>query len=127
MITQAIDRPAYLYVTEGRKLHLLGRAAAGGQQGSLRALQGGQADGGQARGAEAEEEGQRGGHDGHVGAEQGRVQQGEDVEQLLLAVGLVALKHAEHLALTPHVTLLQPGEGKRRRRTTHEALSLGAS
>lgn len=98
----------HLYVTECSELHLSGRAPACGQQGSPHPLQGGQADGGQG-GAEAEEQAEGGGHDGGVRADQGRVQQGQDVEELVLCLRPVALQRPQHLALTPDVTLFQPG------------------
>ncbi len=96
-----------LYVAEGSEPHLSGHAPTGGQQGSTYSLQGRQTDGRQA-GAEAEEEAEGGGHDWGVGADQGDIQQGQDVKELVFRLRPVALEDPQHLTLTPNITLLQP-------------------
>lgn len=70
-------------MAEGSEPHLSGHAPTGGQQGSAYSLQGRQSDSRQAR-AEAEEEAEGGSHDWGVGADQGRVQQGQDVKELVV-------------------------------------------
>lgn len=69
-------------MTEGRKPHFPRSTPACGQQRSSHSLQGGLADRRKA-GAEAQEEAEGGCHDRRVGADQGGVQQGEDVKELV--------------------------------------------
>lgn len=95
-------------MAEGSEPHLSGHAPTGGKQGSTHSLQSRQADSRQA-GREAEEEAECGRHHWRVGADQGGVQQGQDVEELVLRLRPVALEDPQYLTLTPNVTLLQPG------------------
>lgn len=73
----------HLYVTEGGEPHLSGYAPTCGQQWCSHSLQSRQTDRWQA-GTEAEEEAEGGSHDRGVGADQRGVQQGQDVEELVI-------------------------------------------
>lgn len=97
----------YLDVAEYSEPDFSGGTPTRGKQGNPYSFQGSQADCGQGP-AQAEEEAESGRHDGRVGTDQGAVQHGEDVKELILRLRLVALEDLKHLALTPHVTILQP-------------------
>lgn len=73
----------HLYVAEGGEPHLSGHAPTGGQQWCPYSLQSCQTDCWET-GTEAEEEAEGGGHDRGVRADQGGVQQRQDVEELIL-------------------------------------------
>lgn len=105
---------AHLDVAEGGEAHLSGHAPTGGQQRPPRPLQGCQADGGQPR-AEVQEQAEGGGHDRGLVADQRGVQQGQDVEELVLRLWPVTLEDPQHLTLTPNIRLLQPGRTQQRR------------
>lgn len=116
----------HLDVAERREPHLPGAAPAGGQQGASCSIQSCQADGGKV-GAEAQEEAEGGGHDGRVVADQEGVQQGQDVEELLLRLGPVAPEDPQNLTLTPNVALLQPdGEHTLKRKSGDYLKNLGS-
>lgn len=105
---------ADLNVTEGGEAHLSGHAPTGSQQRPPRPLQSRQTDGRQPR-AEVEEKAEGGGHDRRLRADQRRIQQGQDVKELVLRLRTVTLENPQHLTLTPNVGLLQPGRTQQKR------------
>lgn len=95
-------------MAKGSEPHLSGHAPTGGQQRHMYSLQRRETDSRQIE-AQAEEKIEGSCHDQEVWADQGRIQQGQDVKELIIWLRLVALEDPQYLALTPNISVLQPG------------------